>query len=128
MEGFGEVVVEEGFPGDQPEQYIGKDLGGSGFYNINVFPLDSKLNITQWKNDQAAVYKHIKNNQNCFARLFYGINYDDNNEEGGKLHRPFEIYYHYKLYQNNTEINGNSEAGAEIAKETIEGKLINLYP
>uniref|UniRef100_A0A914PTH8 Uncharacterized protein n=1 Tax=Panagrolaimus davidi TaxID=227884 RepID=A0A914PTH8_9BILA len=82
---------------DLPQQYIHKKLGGDGLYR-NVFPLNSKIDISSWLNAQDSVYKHIKEKPDRHADLQYGINYDSDATE--HFGRPFDIYYFYVLYEN----------------------------
>uniref|UniRef100_A0AC34GGF2 Uncharacterized protein n=1 Tax=Panagrolaimus sp. ES5 TaxID=591445 RepID=A0AC34GGF2_9BILA len=70
-------------PGDIPAQYIAKKLGGDG-YHRNLFVMNPQVDLTELDNAQNLVYSHVEKGENRYAKMFFGITYEDPNAEEGK--------------------------------------------
>ncbi|KAI6174690.1 hypothetical protein M3Y97_01018500 [Aphelenchoides bicaudatus] len=98
-------------PVDIVGQITGKELGGSGTHDFNMFPLNSTLDITNWKLDEDKVYNYIKQGENRTAKLTYGLEYPepeynqfDEIKEPFYVGRPKRIYYHFVLCENGSSV------------------------
>jgi hypothetical protein len=60
------------------------------------------------------VYSHVKNGENCYARLVYGI--EINKFFIDEVDRPYRIHYHFELFQNGQAV------------KVIEGMFENTSP
>uniref|UniRef100_A0A914PML4 Uncharacterized protein n=1 Tax=Panagrolaimus davidi TaxID=227884 RepID=A0A914PML4_9BILA len=116
-----------GEPGGIPTQFISKKLGGDG--NIrNIYPANPNADFGTSEIHQNLVYDHVKKGGDRFAKLFFGVIYEEGGEEaiededydenhGINYFRPKEIVYKFELYENDKTVG-----------ETLEGKIINILP
>uniref|UniRef100_A0A915CPW6 Uncharacterized protein n=1 Tax=Ditylenchus dipsaci TaxID=166011 RepID=A0A915CPW6_9BILA len=106
-------VSREGvIPGDVPFQIIDKRLGGPG-YPFNVIPLNSKLDMSSWNENEQVIYNHLKCNKT--VRMLFAFEYDDESEN--EFCRPIKMYYHFVLNSVNNDKN-----------HVIEGVINNSSP
>ncbi|KAI6179012.1 hypothetical protein M3Y98_00564200 [Aphelenchoides besseyi] len=94
-------LVREGAPGDRALQLINKRLGGPG-HHFNFFPVNKKIDMTEWKENETKIYEHVKKGGNRHAFMAFAAEYDDENEF--EICRPIKIYYHFALYENNERV------------------------
>uniref|UniRef100_A0A914PAM0 Uncharacterized protein n=1 Tax=Panagrolaimus davidi TaxID=227884 RepID=A0A914PAM0_9BILA len=128
-----------GEPGDIPMNFISKKLGGDGEYR-HVYPAHPIVDFGKSEIHQNLVYNHVKKGGDRFAKLFFGVIYeeeiegknegeDDGEEEIDSededydenydinYFRPKEIVYKFELYEND-----------KVGGELLEGKFINMLP
>uniref|UniRef100_A0A914Q264 Uncharacterized protein n=1 Tax=Panagrolaimus davidi TaxID=227884 RepID=A0A914Q264_9BILA len=116
-------------PGDIPSQFISKKLGGDGEIR-NVYPANPNADFCKSEVHQNLVYDHVKKGGNRFAKLFFGVIFEEGGEEeidsededydenyNINYFRPKEIVYKFELYEND-----------KIVGETLEGKIVNMLP
>jgi hypothetical protein len=70
------------------------------------------MDTRTWEADQQTVYEHVKKGNGRYARLMYGMKYNEESELD--IHRVYRIYYCFEIYEN-----GQNLAAA------IEGVLMN---
>ncbi|KAI6226041.1 hypothetical protein M3Y95_00760200 [Aphelenchoides besseyi] len=94
-------VKIEGDPGDMGLQLISKRLGGPG-HHFNFIPLNKKIEMTAWKENETKIYEHVKKGGDRYARVFVALEYDDEDEH--EILRPIKLYYHFALYENDQPV------------------------
>uniref|UniRef100_A0A914QGV3 Uncharacterized protein n=1 Tax=Panagrolaimus davidi TaxID=227884 RepID=A0A914QGV3_9BILA len=125
-----------GEPGDIPMNFISKKLGGDGEYRLSC----PSRYVGKSEIHQNLVYEHVKKGGDRFAKLFFGVIYEeeiegeDENEDDGEeeiegededydenydinYFRPKEIVYKFELYNND-----------KIVGEILGGKIVNMLP
>lgn len=70
-------------------------------------PFIFQLDTSAWKADEDQVYMHVKQGDNRWARLTYGIEMDEKYEE--EAWRPVKIYRHFQLYKDDQVVNPEIE-------------------
>ncbi|KAI6198036.1 hypothetical protein M3Y94_01297600 [Aphelenchoides besseyi] len=107
-------VSRDGHPKDRALRMIGKSLGGPE-HHFNFFPVNPKVDLTVWKENETKIYEHVKKGGNRHALMVFAIEYDD--ESQNEILRPIKIYYHFTLYEND-----------EIVGDVMEGVIDNPVP
>jgi hypothetical protein len=110
-----------GEPGDIPTHFISKKLGGDG-ESRNVYPANPNADFGKSEIHQNLVYDHVKKGGDRFAKLFFGVIFEEEIEgedENGDINyfRPKEIVYKFELYEDD-----------KIVGDLLEGKIINMLP
>jgi hypothetical protein len=69
----------------------------------------------KWKADQDLVYTHLKQGGDRYAHLEFGILINEFFED--EISRPYQIYYHFQLYED-----------GQLVREPIEDMFENVSP
>ncbi|KAI6178273.1 hypothetical protein M3Y98_00482800 [Aphelenchoides besseyi] len=110
-EGSARSISINSDPGDMALQLISKRLGGPE-HLLNFIPLNKKIDMTAWKENEMKIYEHLKKGGNRHALMTFAIEYDDESEY--IILRPIKFYYHFALYENR-----------EIVGSVMEGVIDN---